>query len=64
MMQAKVGRPGKSNRICGACRQATLPKNGDWFANLKNDTQVFLCKSCERTVAHKYRRTVPARMSL
>lgn len=62
MQTAKVGRPGKSQRICHACKKACLPKNGDWFFAGKNaDTQVFLCKDCERHNGAQYQRTIPAR---
>jgi hypothetical protein len=62
MQTAKVGRPGKNQRICHSCRKPCLPKNGDWFfAGKAGDTQVFLCKDCERQSASQYQRTIPAR---
>jgi hypothetical protein len=64
MTNAKAGRPAKNQRICHACKQACSPKNGDWFFLPKNnDSQVFLCKSCERSVASAsgYQRTIPGR---
>lgn len=60
---AKAGRPGKNQRTCFTCRKPTLPKNGDWFfADKTRDTQVFLCKDCEREVSSKkYQRAIPLR---
>lgn len=61
MMTAKVGRPGKIQRICGTCKVPTLPKNGDWFRMKKGDTQIFLCKGCEREHSSRYQRAIPLR---
>lgn len=62
MHTAKVGRPGKSQRICHSCKQPCSPKNGDWFfAQKSTDTQVFLCKDCERMSPGSYQRAIPAR---
>ena len=61
MNPAKVGRPGKNQRVCFTCKKPCLPKNGDWFFLPKNsDAQVFLCKDCERQ-SGGYQRTIPAR---
>jgi hypothetical protein len=59
-----VGRPAKSQRACHSCKKHCLPKNGDWFFLPKNtESQVFLCRDCERqkTGAGSYQRTIPAR---
>ena len=62
MNTGKVGRPAKNQRVCHECRKPCLPKNGDWFFLPKNnDSQVFLCKECERLNSVQYQRTIPAR---
>ena len=62
MTPAKVGRPGKSQRICNGCKQPCSPKNGDWFVPSPSSTsQVFLCKECERLPNSQYRRATPVR---
>ncbi len=61
MTNAKVGRPGKCQRICNACRKPCLPRDGDWFFTEENrDSQIFICKHCERK-SSDYRRTIPIR---
>jgi hypothetical protein len=62
MSASKSGRPAKNQRVCHGCKQATLPKNGDWFFLPKStDSQVFLCKDCERKTLGSYQRTIPVR---
>jgi hypothetical protein len=62
MSASKAGRPAKNQRICAGCKKPCLPKNGDWFFVGKNaDSQVFLCKDCERKNA-SHQRAVPARI--
>lgn len=60
---SKAGRPGKTQRVCFTCRKPCLPKNGDWFfAGKDKDTQVFLCKDCERDASpKKFQRAIPLR---
>jgi hypothetical protein len=56
------GRPSKGQVKCNSCKVSCLPKNGDWFFAPASDTQqVFLCRSCERTSAGEYKRTIPVR---
>jgi hypothetical protein len=62
MSASKSGRPAKTQRVCHSCKEPCLPKNGDWFFLPKSvDSQVFLCKDCERMKLGKYQRAIPAR---
>ena len=62
MSASKVGRPARNHRICYCCKQPCLPRNGDWFFLPKStESQVFLCKDCERQVGATYQRTIPLR---